>query len=81
MSINGSTRNRESGDRGEPERWGCAQSLTVREVASLMDLSPKRVRGLCKQGILPALKLGKSWQVSRKGFQDFLRAWECFRTP
>ena len=39
--------------------------LTIREVAQLLKLSEATIRKWCREGRLPALKLGKAYRIRR----------------
>ena len=39
--------------------------LTIREVAHLLKLSEATIRKWCREGRLPALKLGKAYRIRR----------------
>ncbi len=39
--------------------------LTVKEVAELLKMSEATVRKWCREGVLPAVKLGKSYRIRR----------------
>lgn len=43
--------------------------LNVRQLAELLGKSKSTVRGWCKDGTLPAKKIGRSWFVSREALE------------
>src|SRR5438067_12803512 len=47
--------------------------LSVDEVASYLGVGPITVYRWCRQGRLPALKVGKVWRSRRGALEDFLR--------
>src|SRR5919199_4459014 len=47
--------------------------LSVEEVASYLGVGPITVYRWCRQGRLPALKVGKVWRIRRGALEDFLR--------
>ena len=47
--------------------------LSVDEVASYLGVGPITVYRWCRQGRLPALKVGKVWRIRRGALEDFLR--------
>src|SRR5437763_13845619 len=47
--------------------------LSVDEVASYLGVGPITVYRWCRQGRLPALKVGKAWRIRRGALEDFLR--------
>jgi excisionase family DNA binding protein len=47
--------------------------LSVDEVASYLGVGPITVYRWCRQGRLPAVKVGKVWRIRRGALEDFLR--------
>lgn len=47
--------------------------LSVPEVASHLGVSQVTVWRLCRDGTLPALRIGKQWRVRREDLEEFLR--------
>jgi excisionase family DNA binding protein len=47
--------------------------LSSAEVAALVGVKETTVYKWCKQGKLPALKIGKHWRVRREALEDFLK--------
>ena len=47
------------------------QSYTVKEVSKLEKISPKKVRGLIKEGALKAHRSGHEWRVTGKSLEDY----------
>jgi len=47
--------------------------LGVDQVATYLGVHPMTVYRWCRDGRLPALKIGKSWRVPRTALEDFLR--------
>ncbi|MBI4492907.1 MAG: helix-turn-helix domain-containing protein [Chloroflexi bacterium] len=45
------------------------QFLTVLEAAAYLKATPSTVAKWCREGILPAVKLGKVWRISRPGIE------------
>ena len=45
--------------------------LTVKEVAEYLRMSAAKIYRLVKEGLLPALRLGKTWRIRK----DLLDAW------
>lgn len=43
--------------------------LTVQEASDLLKTTPGTVCKWCRLGVLPALKLGKVWRISRVEFE------------
>jgi excisionase family DNA binding protein len=50
--------------------------LEVPQIARYLKVSEVTVYRWCKQGRLPALKLGHSWRVRRSALEDFLERGE-----
>ncbi len=67
-SLNGPSARDSAGD-GQPK----AQFLTVAEVASLMRVSKMTVYRLVHSGELPAVRVGRSFRVSEKDVNDYLK--------
>ncbi len=47
--------------------------LGVDAVAAYLDIHPMTVYRWCRDGRLPALKVGKSWRVTRPALEEFVR--------
>ena len=62
----------------EKARLELAGWLTVKEVADLLKLTPRRIRDFLLSGRLPAMRLGRTWFVQRRDVLDFSR---IERTP
>ena len=45
--------------------------LNIQESAELLQVSPQRVRTLCREGLLNARKIGRSWVLEAKSLQDY----------
>ncbi len=45
-------------------------SMTPQEVATALQLPKSTVMQLCRRGILPARKLGRSWRILRASLRD-----------
>lgn len=60
-------RSQAAGDRPEPE-----QSMTLVEAASILDLTPRRLRELVHEGVIPANKVGRRWLIEASELQDLL---------
>lgn len=67
--------------RSEPPRPGAGgdgqlgelRFLTVAEVASVMRVSKMTVYRLVHSGVLPAVRVGRSFRVPEKAVHDYLR--------
>ena len=51
--------------------------LTVQEVADLLKTSRQQVWKMIRDGLLPAVRIGREWRVDPHYLQDFL---ECNMT-
>ncbi|MCI5928034.1 MAG: helix-turn-helix domain-containing protein [Pseudoflavonifractor capillosus] len=51
--------------------------LTVQEVADLLKTSRRQVQKMIRDGLLPAVRIGREWRVDPHYLQDFL---ECNMT-
>jgi excisionase family DNA binding protein len=51
--------------------------MTIAEAARHMGLQELTVRRLARDGVIPALKLGRQWRIKR----DLLEAWIEKRSP
>ena len=54
--------------------------LGVDAVAAYLDIHPMTVYRWCRAGRLPALKVGKSWRVTRPALEEFVRRGQRPRT-
>lgn len=48
--------------------------LTVAETAALLKATKQQVRKMISQQLIPALKIGREWRVSKEYLNEFLRA-------
>ena len=48
--------------------------LTLKEVASLLRLSPQTVYKLLREGSLPAVKIGNQWRFDPEQVRSWIRA-------
>lgn len=48
--------------------------LTVAETAALLKTTKQQVRKMISQQLIPAMKIGREWGVSRQYLEDFLRS-------
>ena len=46
--------------------------LTVAEVADYLRVGRVTVWRWCKEGVIPAFRIGRNWRVSREEFLDFI---------
>jgi excisionase family DNA binding protein len=40
--------------------------MTVAQAARVLQLCPESVKRLCRDGLLPAMKIGREWRISRE---------------
>ncbi len=52
---------------------GITELLTVAETAALLKTTKQQVRKMIAQQLIPALKIGREWRISRQYLEDFLR--------
>ncbi len=55
--------------------------LTVKEVAQRLNVSPRLVRSMLRQGSLPGLKLTRTWRVPEESLQVWLTEKVSAGTP
>ena len=48
--------------------------LTVAETAALLKTTKQQVRKMISQQLIPALKIGREWRVSKESLNEFLKA-------
>jgi excisionase family DNA binding protein len=47
--------------------------LTPKEVAERLGVGPKAVYALLEQGVLPGIRVGKRWLITRQAYEDWER--------
>lgn len=47
--------------------------LTMAETAALLKTTKQQVRKMISQQLIPAMKIGREWRISRQYLEDFLR--------
>ena len=52
---------------------GVIELLTVAETAALLKTTKQQVRKMISQQLIPALKIGREWRVSKEHLEAFLR--------
>ena len=52
---------------------GITELLTVSETAALLKTTKQQVRKMISQQLIPAMKIGREWRISRQYLEDFLR--------
>lgn len=53
---------------------GVTELLTVAETAALLKTTKQQVRKMINQQLIPALKIGREWRVSKECLNEFLKA-------
>lgn len=53
---------------------GVTELLTVAETAMLLKTTKQQVRKMINQQLIPALKIGREWRVSKEYLEAFLRS-------
>lgn len=48
--------------------------LTVTETATLLKTTKQQVRKMIAQQLIPAMKVGREWRISRDYLETFLRS-------
>lgn len=48
--------------------------LTAKQVAALLQVSAKHVRDCCREGRIPAIRIGETWRISRDGLLKLIAA-------
>jgi|GEM_PF-6521403 len=56
--------------------WPSMKEFTTTKVSELADVSETSVRRWCRQGVLPATKLGGHWRISREDLEAFLGTYQ-----
>lgn len=53
---------------------GMMELLTVAETAALLRITKQQVRKMIAQQLIPAMKVGREWRISRDYLESFLRS-------
>ena len=53
---------------------GVTELLTVAETAALLKTTTQQIRKMINQQLIPALKIGREWRVSKEYLNEFLKA-------
>lgn len=53
---------------------GMMELLTVAETATLLRTTKQQVRKMIAQQLIPAMKVGREWRISREYLEAFLRS-------
>ena len=70
------------GGKSTPPQTDIRQNelLTVKEVASYLRVGRVTVWRWCKEGIIPACRVGRTWRIPRDDFLDLLEAEQPFKS-
>lgn len=52
---------------------GMIELLTVAETATLLKTTKQQVRKMIAQQLIPAMKVGREWRVSKTYLEEFLK--------
>ena len=52
---------------------GVTELLTVAETAALLKTTKQQIRKMIAQQLIPALKIGREWRVSKEYLEAFLQ--------
>lgn len=53
---------------------GISELLTVAETAALLKTTKQQVRKMISQQLIPAMKVGREWRISKAYLEEFLRS-------
>lgn len=53
---------------------GMTELLTVAETAALLKTTKQQVQKMIAQQLIPAMKIGREWRVSKEYLEAFLRS-------
>lgn len=53
---------------------GISELLTVAETAALLKTTKQQIRKMIAQQLIPALKVGREWRISKAYLEEFLRS-------
>ena len=53
---------------------GMMELLTVAETAALLRVTKQQVRKMIAQQLIPAMKVGREWRISREYLEAFLQS-------
>ena len=53
---------------------GVTELLTVSETAALLKTTKQQVRKMISQQLIPAMKIGREWRVSKQYLEEFLQS-------
>lgn len=53
---------------------GISELLTVAETAALLKTTKQQIRKMISQQLIPALKVGREWRISKAYLEEFLRS-------
>ena len=53
---------------------GVMKLLTVQETAELLKTSKQQIRKMIRNGLIPAMRIGREWHVSAEYLEQFLQS-------
>ena len=53
---------------------GVMKLLTVQETAELLKTSKQQIRKMIRNGLIPAMRIGREWRVSTEYLEQFLQS-------
>lgn len=53
---------------------GVMKLLTVQETAELLKTSKQQIRKMIRSGLIPAVRIGREWQISAEYLEQFLQS-------
>jgi excisionase family DNA binding protein len=59
--------------RNDIETMNLDTLMTLEEVSAFLRASPQVIKKLCREGRIPATKIGKFWRFSREELDAWLR--------
>lgn len=51
---------------------GCPVMLTVDQASGVLQISCTNARQMCREGVLPAVKIGQQWRIPRAWLAEFI---------
>lgn len=53
---------------------GVTELLTVQETADLLKTSRQQIRKMIREGLIPAVRIGREWRISAEYLEQFLQS-------
>ena len=57
----------------ELQKRGCTARISVPEIAERLDIGRLRVYAMLEQGIIPGVRLGRRWIITRYAYEQWER--------